>query len=149
MTPADVEPLEFLYGVDEAGPRDEPFSGYVVVPFRIVRKTARRIFYVSTWPPGKLRYVDRQAMEAAGDEGHWARRTASWWEPDNRLWLKAPTLHRGLRVNTAAAEAEVSRLRAEMAAVHPDRGGTDAEFIAAHRRYEAARLQGAKTGGGD
>jgi hypothetical protein len=36
------------------------------------------------------------------------------------------------------AEPEIRRLRREMAAVHPDRGGTDEEFIAARKRYEEA-----------
>ncbi|MFJ5090000.1 hypothetical protein [Streptomyces sp. NPDC088674] len=43
------------------------------------------------------------------------------------------------RAEAARAEAEVRRLRAAMAAAHPDRGGTDAEFIAARSRYENAR----------
>lgn len=36
-------------------------------------------------------------------------------------------------------EAEVKRLRQEMADAHPDRGGTDEGFIAARQRYEAAQ----------
>lgn len=35
-------------------------------------------------------------------------------------------------------EADVKRLRRDMAAVHPDRGGTNEEFIAARERYERA-----------
>jgi hypothetical protein len=36
------------------------------------------------------------------------------------------------------AEPEIKRLRREMAAVHPDRGGSNEEFIAARKRYEQA-----------
>jgi hypothetical protein len=36
------------------------------------------------------------------------------------------------------AEPEIRRLRREMAAVHPDRGGTNEEFIAARKRYKDA-----------
>ena len=35
-------------------------------------------------------------------------------------------------------EPELKQLRREMAAAHPDRGGTDEEFIAARERYEQA-----------
>lgn len=35
--------------------------------------------------------------------------------------------------------AELSRLKAEMADAHPDRGGTTDAFIAAHERYVRAR----------
>jgi hypothetical protein len=37
------------------------------------------------------------------------------------------------------ADAEVRRLRRAMADAHPDRGGTDAEFISLNLQYEAAR----------
>jgi hypothetical protein len=33
----------------------------------------------------------------------------------------------------------LAELKAEMASSHPDRGGTSAKFIAAHRRYQRAR----------
>jgi hypothetical protein len=36
------------------------------------------------------------------------------------------------------SEPEIKRLRKAMANVHPDRGGTDEEFIAARERYEQA-----------
>jgi hypothetical protein len=36
---------------------------------------------------------------------------------------------------------DLAQLKAEMAASHPDRGGTSAAFIAARQRYVAARRQ--------
>jgi hypothetical protein len=34
---------------------------------------------------------------------------------------------------------DVSKLRQEAAAVHPDRGGTNEQFIAAHKKYRLAK----------
>lgn len=139
---SEISPIEYVYGVGAAASHDEPWADFVVVPFRITRKTAKRIYYIRRHRPDgtdQIGFVDRLKLEAAGDEGLWARRTAGWWEDDNRLYLSPPPIHDGQRVNPAALQAEVDRLRAEMAAVHPDRGGTDVEFIAAHKRYDAAR----------
>ncbi|WP_435246382.1 zinc finger domain-containing protein [Streptomyces sp. NRRL F-5630] len=43
------------------------------------------------------------------------------------------------RAEAARPDAELRRLRAAMADAHPDRGGTDEQFIAARTAYENAR----------
>ena len=40
-----------------------------------------------------------------------------------------------------AAEPELKQLRREMADAHPDRGGTNEQFMAARKRYERALKQ--------
>ena len=139
---SEIAAIEYLYGIGDVAGYDEPYAGRRVVPFQIIKKTAKRIYYVR-WrlPNGRVTetgFVDRQKMEASGSEGLWTRRTAAWWQDDARLYLSPPNLEAD-RVDPTALKAELDRLRREMAAVHPDRGGSDAEFIAAHKRYEAAR----------
>lgn len=130
---ASPQPVEFLYGI-RTGHYDgnDDWQDPQVVAFRITKKTPRRIYYVAeefvAYAP-RIRYVDRQEIERTGQL---IRRTASWWEPDFALHLTPPVLER------PKIPSSVS-LKAEMAAAHPDRGGSDAEFIAARQRYERAR----------
>jgi hypothetical protein len=87
----------------------------------VMKKTAKRIYYDNTdrWDRSAgvvtLGYIDRQEFEN-----------------DTRCRDRERDRRRRER------EPELKRLRREMAAVHPDRGGTDAEFIAARKRYERA-----------
>jgi hypothetical protein len=55
----------------------------------------------------------------------------------------APDTSDAIRPQRRKQEAPVSlaELKAEMAAAHPDRGGSSAAFIAAKERYDAARRQ--------
>lgn len=124
--------VEFLYGI-EAG--HEELNDWVparVVSFRITKKTPRRIYYTrETLGTRRLvGFVDRQAIER---DGQVRRRSSGWWEPDSTVYLEPPELP------SAAPRPDLGELRAAMAAAHPDRGGTDAEFIAARERYERAR----------
>jgi hypothetical protein len=106
-----------------------------VVAFRITKRTARRIYYdanILARHAGRIRYIDRQAIETAGKV---SRKSGHWWEPDLQLWLK-PT-----QTWPPQQQPDLATLKAQMAAAHPDRGGSDAEFIAARQRYERARTQ--------
>lgn len=125
--------VEFLYGIDSTVSDDSRFyEPPRVVQFRITKKTSKRIYYVAKefveYAP-RIRYVDRQAIER---DGHVTRRTGGWWEPDLTVYLQPPSVER-------PKAPTVAELKAAMAAAHPDRGGTDAEFIAARARYERAR----------
>jgi hypothetical protein len=124
--------VEYLYGI-KAGQYDgnDDWQPAAVVRFRIIKKTKARIYYdADLLGHGlRLRCVDRQEIEATGE----ARpRSRQWWEPDSHLYAEAPAaVHHGT--------PDLPQLRAEMAAAHPDRGGTAEAFIAARARYQHAR----------
>ena len=138
----EPEQVEYLYAIATGVADDSRFdTGPHVVRFRITRKTSRRIYYVraerghqrpdGTWcPVTEIGYIDRQAIER---DGEIRRRSAGWWEVDGTLYLRPPELP------DQTPRPDLGELKAAMAAAHPDRGGTDAEFIAARARYENAR----------
>lgn len=134
-----VDTTEHLYGLATG---EDP-DGYIrshVVAFPITKRTAKRIYYVRRTHPNGTRdlgYVNRQAMEAAGADGLWARRSGGWWEPDAHLYLTPPVLP--AQQLAADLKADVDRLRREAADAHPDRGGSNEAFIHAHQRLTAAR----------
>jgi hypothetical protein len=130
---AAPEKVEFLYGV-RSGHYDgnDDWQPPSIVAFRVVRKTARRVYYDANAFNGRdprVRYVDRQALEAGGEV---TRKSGQWFEPDLTVYVEPPQ-------TWPPVERDLAVLKAEMAAAHPDRGGTDAEFIAARQRYERAR----------
>lgn len=115
--------VEFLYEVWDANWDDGPLGNYRILRHKITRKTARRIYFVRGG--GRPAFVDRQRIEADGEIFH---------RPIARtLYLTEPALP------SRPKPASLPELKAAMAAAHPDRGGTDAEFIAARQRYERAR----------
>lgn len=128
----DLATAEFLYGIDSTVSDDDRFyQDPHVVRFRITKKTPKRIYYIpENWGRPVQRFVDRVTLERDGEV---RRRSAGWWEPDATVYLSPPELEQ-------PAKPDLATLRAEMAAAHPDRGGTDAEFIAARQRYERARM---------
>lgn len=119
--------VEFLYGIDSTVHDDSRF--YVpphAVKFPVVRKTPRRVYYKIN---GRTRYVNRQVLEA---DGKVFRRSGGWWESDLTVYAAEPVIQQPQR-------PDLAKLKATMVAAHPDRGGTQAEFIAARARYEQAR----------
>src|SRR5688500_18326251 len=128
---AEVAAAEYVYGIDSSVSDDDRFyQDPHVVQFRITKKTPKRIYYIpENWGRPVQRFVDRVALERAGQV---RRRSAGWWEPDATVYLKPPELQQHAKPDLAA-------LRAEMAAAHPDRGGSNEAFIAARQRYEQAR----------
>lgn len=129
----DLAATEYLYGIDSSVSDDARFyEPPRVVRFRITKKTPRRIYYVASadWEPRpRIGFVDRQRIEADGEV---YLRNRHWSAPDFHLYLAEPELADPQKPDLAA-------LKDAMAAAHPDRGGTDAEFIAARARYERAR----------
>lgn len=130
---AAVTPDEFLYGIDSTVSDDARFyQAPRVVRFRITKKTPKRIYYVASeaWEPApRIGFVDRRRIEADGEV---YLRNRHWSAPDFHLYLTPPTVE-------GAATPDLATLHSEMAAAHPDRGGTDEQFIAARTRYERAR----------
>ena len=141
LASSDVSPAEFLYGIDSSVSDDSRFhQGPRVVQFRITKKTAKRIYYVASedWEPRpRIGFVDRQRIEA---DGEIYLRNRHWSAPDFHLYLSRPEIQQQVKPDLAA-------LRAEMAAAHPDRGGSDKAFIAARTRYERARASSGRSEG--
>ncbi len=130
---AAIVPVEYLYGTWTL----EDADGYIVTrveAFRIKKKTAKRIFYYSNddGHDGRCRSVDRAILEESGSVYN---RSRGAWAPDYHLFEDRADVE---PAPVETASAKVSRLRAEMADAHPDRGGTDAAFIQAHQRYQRA-----------
>lgn len=127
-TPA---PVEFLYGV-RSGRYDanDDWQPAHVVRFPVTKKTPKRVYYDARQFGSRyeIRFVDRHRLETDGEV---RRRSGGYWEPDLTVYLNPPVIEQ-------QQVPDVAGLKAEMAAAHPDRGGTDAAFIAARRRYEQA-----------
>jgi len=117
----------------------DPITAKVLPKFRVVKKTAKRIYYVrqeySTARGYEIKQeigaVDRQEIERQG----FVHNTSRWWlKDDHDLYLRAPG---GSPVHID--DACVAKLKAEMALAHPDHGGNDAAFSEARKRYVDAR----------
>jgi hypothetical protein len=138
---SEVTTVEYLYGIDSTVSDDARYyQAPRVVQFRITKKTAKRIYYVASaeWEPRpRVGFVDRQRIEA---DGEIYLRNRHWSAPDFHLHLSPPE-------SEHSTKPDLATLRAEMAAAHPDRGGTDDEFIAARERYERARVNASRTEG--
>lgn len=118
-TPA---PAEFLYELWDANWDDGAYGNYQVLAHQITKKTAKRIYF--TYLNGRTGFVDRQRIEADGEIYHgYTMRRLHLTPPEIPYRPEPPSL---------------PELRKAMADAHPDRGGTDAEFIAARQRYERA-----------
>lgn len=125
----ELAAVEYLYAIEAEGyDGNDDWHPARVVQFQITKKTPKRIYY-RTRDGRPERFVDRLALER---DGQVVRRSAGWWEPDLRVYLKPPVIEQ-------AKKPTVAELKAAMAAAHPDRGGSDEAFIAARGRYETAR----------
>jgi hypothetical protein len=80
--------------------------------------------------------VDCQKLEA---DGSVYNRGVHWCSSDFHLYASFEGLM-GDRYR-APEKPDLAQLKAEMAAAHPDRGGSNAAFIKARARYVAARRQ--------
>lgn len=116
---------EFLYELWDANWDDGPFGNWQILAHPITKKTARRIYFTYSTGGHRSGYVDRQKIEADGEIYHgYTRRRLHLTQPEIPHRPKPPSL---------------PELKQAMANAHPDRGGTDEAFIAAHQRYERAR----------
>ena len=128
--PNDLAVTECLYELWDANWDDGPLGNYRIIRHEITKKTTKRIYFTDgtgySRHEGKVHYVDRQRIEADGE---------IWWSPRHTsLYLNEPEIpHR-------PKPPSLAELRKAAADAHPDRGGTNEAFIAAHQRYERARL---------
>jgi hypothetical protein len=153
----DSRAVEYLYGESWSSSDDGySSSGYVFYRFRITKRTAKRVFYVSKgewidergepdirYPNIKnlddeeIGFVDRQKLEA---EGRVDNRGRHWSSPDSELYASLEGMlatHR--RDESKDGNPDLPALKSAMAAAHPDRGGDSAAFIEARQRYVSAR----------
>ncbi len=137
---------EYLYGRDRCG------GDYnSVYRFRITKRTAKRIYYVSKaeWIDERgepradpyhleeetIGFVDRQKLETEGSVRNLGRH---WSSSDYRLYASLEGLLAQYR-RDEPEKPDLASLKAAMAAAHPDKGGSSAAFIEARHRYVAAR----------
>jgi hypothetical protein len=145
----DSKVVEYLYGYSRGG---EDTPGHPV-RYRITKKTAKRVYYVrqEEWldERGELQshqpyaptdderigFINRQKLDANGEVHNHG---VHWWRPDFRLYASLEAVL-GDRYRHRDAEPDLLKLKAAMAAAHPDRGGSSAAFIAARAAYVTAR----------
>ena len=127
----DARTVEYLYEVC-IDPYWYNWLDHSLSRYRIIKKTKVRIYFSeddrfpSSDPDFQNTYfIDRTALERG--ESIWHRRIR------HSLSLSPP------QPEEAKPLPDLRQLKAEMAAAHPDRGGSDAAFIAARKQYLSAR----------
>ncbi|MEU5496128.1 hypothetical protein [Streptomyces griseofuscus] len=120
---AELAATEYLYELWDANWDDGPLGNYRVLRHEITRKTPKRIYF--TRGGSRPAFVDRQRIEADGK---------IFYRPIARTLYLAPP-----EIPHQPKPPSLPELRKAMADAHPDRGGNNEAFIAARRRYEAAR----------
>lgn len=131
--------VEYLWGTRSGYAADDITWLREVVPFRILKRTPKRVYYVRRQHPlgdVDLGFVDRNVLERDGE----VTRRTDFWSADFRLFAdrERAEAHLGLG-QPAYGPHDLAALRRAMADAHPDRGGTNAAFIAARIRYQRAR----------
>jgi hypothetical protein len=112
--------------------------------FRITKKTAKRIFYVKEksygYEHGEIGFVSRDEVADDWPGPTWRElrdlQEKVGWRNAPKVFLKPlpPGFH-----DRDEPPIDLARLKAEMAAAHPDKGGSSAAFIEARQRYVEAR----------
>jgi hypothetical protein len=149
--------VEYLYSRN--GFVSDQTSEYVewVCRFPIIKKTAKRIYYsdadeeidelsgepiskdyggICSLDEAKIGFVDRQELEANGEV---CNRGRHWSANDYKLYASLKALKNSRRRSDDDEEIDLPKLKAAMAAAHPDRGGSNAAFIEARRAYVEAK----------
>ena len=127
---AELETAEYLYELWDANWDDGPMGNWQILEHPITKKTSKRIYFTYSTGGHRAGYVDRLRIEADGEIYHgYTRRRLHLARPEIPDHSKRPSL---------------AELKQAMADAHPDRGGSDAGFIAARSRYEAARQREAQ-----
>jgi hypothetical protein len=158
--------VEYLYAAEWSDRWDHDGSHWGmprewhVWRFRITKKTKKRIYYMrkgegidgapvpycSRTDEETIGYIDREAFEMADTTGpEWRHTeageifTRNYYSDDYHLYA-APPPKPPARAAFGAIDADtLKKLKAEMAAAHPDKGGTNEAFREARQRYVDAR----------
>jgi hypothetical protein len=108
-----------------------------VIPVRVIRRTAKRIYYVRperfARRPAATGYIDRLAFERDGEI-----RTRHYYSCDYHLFA-IKSAAEDYVFPSAATAPSLRELRMAMADAHPDRGGSREEFETARARYLRAK----------
>ena len=123
----ELEITEYLYELWDANWDDGPMGNWQILEHPITKKTAKRIYFTYSTGGHRSGYVDRQKIEADGEIYH-------GYTP-RHLHLVRP------EIPDHSKQPSLPELKQAMADAHPDRGGTDAAFIAARQRYERAKAR--------
>lgn len=112
----------------EEGPEHQCYG---LIPYAVTKITDKRIYFRDNGYDRSY-FVDRSKIRDDGD-GHGPHfRHRRIYES---LYLVRPTWH----LRQKPARPDLSQLRQEMAAAHPDRGGNRDSFAAARARYLRAK----------
>jgi hypothetical protein len=141
--PTNCEPVivEYLYGTLSYF-SDENEHVRRVIPYRITKRTPKRVFYTRDEHPFTLRSgsVDRQSLETHGVATNHAR---SYHSCDHRLYATSDAAWASITPQPAVAPT-LRQLRRAAAEAHPDRGGSDTAFDAAWGAYQSAKARAAR-----
>jgi len=122
-------------GLNDPYGRSPDHQCYTVIPYKVTKVTARRIYFCDHHGRGYL--IERAAFDAEGRAHH--RKIGS------ALYLAPPALPSRSLPETRPTEncspETISELRRAMADAHPDRGGDRDAFDAARTRYLAAKAR--------
>ena len=104
-----------------------------LVRFPIVARTDKRVYFVAYhWPDDGRAVTDHVDAAQLARDGE-AHVIGNGWPAD---YLN--TFYATREAAEAVAHGDIKQLRRQMASVHPDRGGTAEQFMAARKRYERA-----------
>lgn len=126
---------DYLYAIRRTGRAVWTRPGEVVagqvVRFPITKRTDKRVYFhaYTLGDLAAIHYVDAARLARDGE----AHMLGEGWPADFRN-----TFYATREAAEATAHSDITQLRRQMASVHPDRGGTNEQFMAARKRYERA-----------
>lgn len=135
----NVAAIDYIYAAYISSWVDDMTGDHhqAVVPVRVIRRTARRVYYER---PGRFGrpseasgYIDRLEFERAGEI-----RTRHYHDYDYHLFASRPAAEDYV-YPAPASGPDLRELRMAMADAHPDRGGSREDFEAARARYLRAK----------
>lgn len=129
----------YLYAIRRTDRETYTNTGEVVegqlVRFPITRRTGKRVYFLAYRLRGDfLGHGHADAAQLARDGE--ADVIGEGWPADFHN-----TFYATREAAEAVAHGDIKQLRRQMASVHPDRGGTAGQFMAARKRYEQALRQ--------
>lgn len=166
---SDTNMIEYLYAREYCWSDGNPCScetltgmarwNYHIQKFQILKKTKQRIYYNSKPLPFEEKPDEYSIVRDMTDYGNGfvnqqtIEHEGKVWSGRRHLYLCPPPppdhwWRDGERTPPADIRRELHHLKAEMAAAHPDKGGSSAAFIAARKAYTEAvkRLKHLKRG---